>query len=50
MGHGGAEYDAALPAMFDALEKWVDWHQSGGRSGFPPPDVLVGGLGSYPRN
>jgi len=50
MGHGGAEYDAALSAQLDALEKWVDWHQSGGLTGSPPPDVLVGGLGSYPRD
>jgi len=50
MGHGGAEYDASLSAQLDALEKWVDWHQSGGRSGSLPPAVLVGGLGSYPRD
>jgi hypothetical protein len=50
MGHGGAEYDAALSAQLDALEQWVDWHQSGGSTGSPPPDVLVGGLGSYPRD
>ena len=50
MGHGGAEYDAALPAMFNALEAWVDYRESGGRTGSPPPNVLVGGLGSYPRN
>jgi hypothetical protein len=50
MGHGGAQYDAALPAMFDALEAWVDYRESGGRSGSLPPNVLVGGLGSYPRD
>jgi len=50
MGHGGVEYDASLSAQLDALEKWVDYHQTGGRSGSPPPNVLVGGLGSYPRN
>jgi len=50
MGHGGAEYDAALPAMFNALEAWVDYRESGGRTGSAPPNVLVGGLGSYPRN
>lgn len=49
MGHGGAEYDASLSAQLDALEAWVDWHQSGGSAGSPPPNVLVGGLGSYPR-
>jgi hypothetical protein len=50
MGHGGADYDAALPAMFDALEKWVDYRESGGSSGSLPPNTLVGGLGSYPRD
>jgi hypothetical protein len=50
MGHGGAEYDASLSAQLDALEAWVDWHQSGGSAGSLPPDVLVGGLGSYPRD
>jgi Tannase and feruloyl esterase len=50
MGHGGAEYDASLSAQLDALEAWVDWHQSGGSAGSPPPAVLVGGLGSYPRD
>jgi Tannase and feruloyl esterase. len=49
MGHGGVEYDASLSAQLDALEQWVDWHQSGGSTGSLPPDVLVGGLGSYPR-
>ncbi len=42
MGHGGAEYDASLSAQLDALEKWVDWHQSGGRAGSLPPNVLAG--------
>jgi len=50
MGHGGAEYDAAIGPMLDALEAWVDYRQSGGRSGSPPPNVLLGGLGSYPRD
>jgi tannase/feruloyl esterase len=50
MGHGGAEYDATLGAQLDALEKWVDWHQTGGRSGSPPPNCLVGGLGTYTRD
>lgn len=50
MGHGGAEYDASLSAQLDALEAWVTWHQTNGRSGSLPPAVLVGGLGSYPRD
>jgi len=50
MGHVGAEYDASLSAQLDALEKWVEWHESGGSTGSPPPNVLVGGLGSYPRD
>lgn len=50
MGHGGAEYDASLSAQLDALEAWVTWHQTGGAAGSPPPDLLVGGLGSYPRD
>jgi pimeloyl-ACP methyl ester carboxylesterase len=50
MGHGGAPYDAAIGPMLDALEAWVDYRQSGGSAGSLPPDVLVGGLGSYPRD
>ena len=50
MGHGGVEYDASLSAQLDALEAWVDYRESGGSAGSPPPDVLVGGLGSYPRD
>ena len=50
MGHGGAEFDASLAAQLDALEGWVTWHQTGGTAGSPPPNVLVGGLGSYPRD
>jgi hypothetical protein len=46
MGHGGAEYDASLSAQLDALEAWVDFRQSGGTAGSPPPDVL---MGLYPR-
>jgi hypothetical protein len=46
MGHGGAEFDASLSAQLDALEAWVDWRQSGGTAGSPPPDVL---MGLYPR-
>jgi len=50
MGHGGAEFDAMIGPALDALDAWVDHRQSGGRSGSLPPDVMVGGLGSYPRD
>jgi len=50
MGHGGAPFDASLAAQLDALEAWATWHDTGGAQGSPPPDVLVGGMGSYPRD
>ena len=50
MGHGGAEFDAMIGAALDALEAWVTYRETGGRSGSLPPDVMVGGLGSYPRD
>jgi pimeloyl-ACP methyl ester carboxylesterase len=50
VGHGGAEYNATIGAQLDALEAWVDYRQSGGAAGSLPPDVLVGGLGSCPRD
>ena len=50
MGHGGAPYDASLAAQLDALEAWVTWRTTGGAAGAPPPNVLVGGMGSYPRD
>jgi predicted esterase len=50
MGHGGAEYNALIGAQLDALEAWIDYRNSGGASGSPPPDPIVGGLGSYPRD
>ena len=49
MGHGGAEFNALIGPALDALEAWVDYRESGGSSGSPPPDPIVGGLGSYPR-
>lgn len=50
VGHGGVEFDASLSAQLDALEAWVTYRQSGGTAGSPPPNTLVGGLGSYPRH
>ncbi len=50
MGHGGAEFNAMIGPALDALDAWVDYRESGGRTGSPPPDVMVGGLGSYPRD
>jgi len=45
MGHGGAQYDAQVPAQIDALEAWIDYHRSNGRIGSPAPDAI----GPYPR-
>ena len=50
MGHGGAEFDAMIGPALDALEAWVVYRESGGTAGSPPPDPMVGGLGSYPRD
>lgn len=50
MGHSGPEYEASIGAQLDALEAWVTWRTSGGAAGSPPPDVLVGTQGSYPRD
>ena len=50
MGHGGAEYDALIGAQLQALEAWVDYRLSGGATGSLPPNPIVGGLGSYPRD
>ena len=46
MGHGGAQFNTLIDPALDALERWIDYHQSGGRIGAPPPDVL----GGYPRD
>jgi pimeloyl-ACP methyl ester carboxylesterase len=50
MGHGGAEFNAMIGPALDALEAWVDYRESDGAFGSPPPDPMVGGLGSYPRD
>ena len=46
MGHGGTQYNDLVDEQIDALEAWIDYHQSGGVIGAPPPDFL----GIYPRD
>jgi hypothetical protein len=45
MGHGGPEYNELIPAQIDALEAWIDYRESGGKSGAMAPDHI----GRYPR-
>jgi len=45
MGHGGAQFDALVPAQIDALEAMIDYQQSNGATGAPPPAFI----GTYPR-
>ena len=45
MGHGGAQFDALIPAQIDALEAMIDYQQSNGTRGAPPP----ASIGIYPR-
>jgi Tannase and feruloyl esterase len=42
MGHGGGPFNTWLNVAYDALDAWVDWHQSGGRQGSVPPFNLGG--------
>lgn len=46
MGHGGPEFNAMIDPALDVLEAWVDYRESGGAVGSPPPDVLSG----FPRD
>lgn len=46
MGHGGAEFNAWIDPALDALEDWVDYRESGGTMGSPPP----ANLGGYDRD
>lgn len=46
MGHGGTEFNNLVPAQIDALEAWIDWHQSGGRNGAQAPAKI----GIYARD
>jgi hypothetical protein len=45
MGHGGAPFNAFIAPALDALDQWVDYVQSSGALGQPPPSML----GGYPR-
>src|SRR2546423_13480246 len=45
MGHGGTQYNDLVGAQIDALEAWIGYHQSNGRSGAPAPAMI----GIYPR-
>ncbi len=45
MGHGGTQFDNLIPDQIDALEAMIDYQQSNGRLGAPPP----GFIGIYPR-
>jgi hypothetical protein len=42
MGHGGAPFDGLIASQLDALEAWIDFRESRGRRGAPPPAVLGG--------
>ena len=45
MGHGGLQFNDLVDEQIDALEAWIDYHQSGGARGAPAP----GTMGIYPR-
>lgn len=45
MGHGGAEFNEVIDPQIDALEAWIDYRQSKGRTGAPAPAMI----GAYPR-
>jgi pimeloyl-ACP methyl ester carboxylesterase len=45
MGHGGKEYDNLIGAQIDTLEQWIDYRESSGKRGAPPPESL----GGFPR-
>ena len=45
MGHGGVQFNDLVDEQIDALEAWIDYHQSNGARGAPPPATL----GIYPR-
>jgi hypothetical protein len=45
MGHGGDAYNDLIGAQIDALERWIDYRESGGQRGAPAP----ASLGGHPR-
>lgn len=45
MGHGGVQFNDLVDEQIDALEAWIDNHQSKGAKGAPAPATL----GIYPR-
>ena len=45
MGHGGVQFNDLVDDQIDALEAWIDYHQSNGARGAPAPATL----GIYPR-
>jgi hypothetical protein len=45
MGHGGTQFDNLIPQQIDALEAMIDYQQSNGAKGAPPPAFI----GIYPR-
>jgi hypothetical protein len=42
MGHGGKAFDDLIGVQLDALEQWIDYRQTEGRRGSPPPPSLGG--------
>ena len=46
MGHGGTQFNDLVDEQIDALEAWIDYHQSEGRNGAPAPAMI----GPYPRD
>jgi hypothetical protein len=40
MGHGGTQYNDLVDEQIDALEAWIDYHQSGGTIGAPASRAL----------
>ena len=42
MGHGGETFDNLIAGQLDALESWIDFRDSRGQRGAPPPELLGG--------
>jgi hypothetical protein len=42
LGHGGPEFDTLIGDQLDALESWIEFNQSRGARGSPPPSTLGG--------